>query len=222
MDFCKTPQKELRSETYQGLVDYMQNMANNLNGHIGKMVILPSTFIGSPRNMLQNYQDAMAIVAKFGKPDLFITMTCNPKWREIEENLLPGQQASDRPDICARVFNIKKNYLVDLIAKQNFFGKVAAYVYVIEFQKRGLPHIHMLITLKQNFKITTPEVIDKYISAEIPDPLENENLHNIVMRHMIHGPCGNWCLVDGQCSKHYPKTYIEETKIDEDAYPYYR
>jgi len=51
--------------------------------------------------MLQNYQDAMAIVAKFGKPDLFITMTCNPKWREIEENLLPGQQASDRPDICA-------------------------------------------------------------------------------------------------------------------------
>jgi len=58
-------------------------MANNLNGRIGKMIILPSTFIGSPRNMLQNYQDAMAIVSKFGKPDLFITMTCNPKWREI-------------------------------------------------------------------------------------------------------------------------------------------
>ncbi|XP_071581098.1 uncharacterized protein, partial [Temnothorax nylanderi] len=102
MDYCKNHQKELRSETYQGLIDYMQNMANNLNGRIGKMIILPSTFIGSPRNMQQNYQDAMAIVAKFGKPDLFITMTCNPKWREIEENLLPGQQASDRPDICAR------------------------------------------------------------------------------------------------------------------------
>jgi len=82
--------------------DYMQTMANNLNGRIGKMIILPSTFIGSPRNMLQNYQDSMAIVSKFGKPDLFITMTCNPKWREIEENLLHGQQASDRPDICAR------------------------------------------------------------------------------------------------------------------------
>jgi hypothetical protein len=60
-------------------------MANNLNGRVGKMVILPSTFIGSPRNMMQNYQDAMAIVSKFGKPDLFIIMTCNPKWREIEE-----------------------------------------------------------------------------------------------------------------------------------------
>jgi len=85
-------------------------MANNSNGRIGKMVILLFTFIGSPRNMLQNYQDSMAIISKFGKPDLFITMTCNPKWREIEENLLQGQQASDRPDICARVLNIKKDY----------------------------------------------------------------------------------------------------------------
>jgi len=57
-------------------------MSNNLNEHIGKMIILPSTFIES-RNMMQNYQDAMVIVSKFDKPDLFITMTCNPKWREI-------------------------------------------------------------------------------------------------------------------------------------------
>jgi len=42
------------------------------------------------------------------------------------------------------------------------------------------------------------------------------------MRHMIHGPCGDWCLIDGQCSKHYPKSYLEETRMDEDAYPYYR
>ncbi|XP_011704850.1 PREDICTED: uncharacterized protein LOC105460109, partial [Wasmannia auropunctata] len=206
----------------QGLIDYMQNTANNVNGRIGKIVVLPSTLIGSPRNMLQNYQDAMSIVGKFGKPDLFITMTCNPKWREIVENLLPGQQSSDRPDICARVFNIKKDYLIDLIVRQKFFGEVAAYVYVIEFQKRGLPHVHILITLKHNFKITTTEVVDKYISAEIPDPFKNRVLHKIVMKHMIHGPCGDWCLINGKCSKHYPKSFLEETKIDEDAYPYYR
>ncbi|XP_071582399.1 uncharacterized protein [Temnothorax nylanderi] len=88
--------------------------------------------------------------------------------------------------------------------------------------KRGLPHVHMLITLKRNFKITTSEIVDKYISAEIPDPCENHNLHNIIMRHMIHGPCGDWCLIDGKCSKHYPKTFVEETRMDEDAYPYYR
>jgi ATP-dependent DNA helicase PIF1 len=37
--------------------------------------------------MQQNYKDAMAIVLKYGKPDLFVTMTCNPNWREIRENL---------------------------------------------------------------------------------------------------------------------------------------
>lgn len=72
IDYCKAHQKELRVETYQGLIDYMQNRANNINGRVGKMVVLPSTFIGSPRNMFQNYQDAMAIVNKFGKPDLLL------------------------------------------------------------------------------------------------------------------------------------------------------
>ncbi|EFN73726.1 hypothetical protein EAG_09471, partial [Camponotus floridanus] len=169
-------------------------------------------------------QDAMAIVSKFGKPDLFITMTFNPRWREIEENLLPGQQASD---ICAR-FNIKKDYLIDLIVKQKFFCEVAAFVYVIKFQKRGLPHVHMLITLKYNYKITTSQIVyklyDKYISAEISDSCDNRILHDIVMKHMIHihGPCSDWCLVDGRCSKHYLKPFLEEIKMDEDVYPYYR
>ncbi|EZA50914.1 hypothetical protein X777_10741 [Ooceraea biroi] len=79
--------------------------------------------------------------------------------------------------------------------------KIAAFVYVIEFQKCGLPHVHILITLKHTFKITTPQIVDKYISAEIPDSCENRTLHDIVMRHMIHGPCGDWCLVDGKYSK---------------------
>lgn len=31
--------------------------------------------------MNARYQDAMAIVRNCGKPDYFITMTCNPKWK---------------------------------------------------------------------------------------------------------------------------------------------
>ncbi|XP_018368319.1 PREDICTED: uncharacterized protein LOC108764532, partial [Trachymyrmex cornetzi] len=144
---------------------------------------------GSPRNMLQHYQDAMAIVRKYGKPDLFITMTCNPNWREIRENLLPNP--ADRSDICA------------------------------QFQKRGLPHIHLLVTLKQNYKILNPEAVDKFISAEIPNPDKNANLHNVVMKHMIHGPCGDWCLINNKCSKHFPKQFQSETIMDEDGYPQY-
>lgn len=67
--------------------------------------------------MLQNDQDAMVIISKFEKSDLFITMTCKQKWGEIEENLLPSQHAFDRSNLCAQVFNIKTEYLIDLIVK---------------------------------------------------------------------------------------------------------
>jgi hypothetical protein len=52
-------------------------------------MILPSSFQGSERAMGQLYQDAMARVRKFGKSDLFITFTYNPKWKEITDALLP-------------------------------------------------------------------------------------------------------------------------------------
>ncbi|XP_034934873.1 uncharacterized protein [Chelonus insularis] len=205
MTYHKNHQAQLRVDTYQGVHDHLQRIANDSNSRIGKVVVLPATFTGSPRNMFQNYQDSMAIVRKYGKPDLFVTMTCNPHWKEITDNLLPNQIASDRPDLCAR-----------------FFGNVAAYVYVIEFQKRGLPHIHLLITLNSNSKMTTPTIVDRYISAEIPDPNENPILHDIVMKNMIHGPCGNWCLINNKCSKHFPKDFQDETILGDDGYPSYR
>ncbi|XP_074096362.1 uncharacterized protein LOC141525697 [Cotesia typhae] len=168
--YCKEHQNQLRVDTYQGLHDHLQNKANDSHSQIGKVIILPSPFSGSPRNMLQNYQDAMAIVRKHGKTDLFITMTCNPNWKEIKENLLED---------------------------------TLAHVYVIEFQKRGLPHVYLLVTLKSNYKMTTPEVVHKFISAEIPDPTEDPVLHEVVMKNMIYGPC-------------------EETTVGEDDDPTYR
>ena len=80
---------------------------------VGHRVILPSYFPGSPRQMSERYHDAMAIVQYFHKPDLFITMTCNPKWPEIQENLKPGQDATDRPDLIVRVFELKFQELMD-------------------------------------------------------------------------------------------------------------
>jgi hypothetical protein len=46
----------------------------------------------------------MAIVRQYGKLDLFITMTCNPKWEEIVSTLKLNEIANDRPDLVTRVF----------------------------------------------------------------------------------------------------------------------
>lgn len=68
--------------------------------------------------MTQLYADSMAGVREFGKPDLFITMTCNPNWPEIQAELLPHQKAEDRPDIVARVFKLKKDALISDLTKK--------------------------------------------------------------------------------------------------------
>ena len=81
--------------------------------------------------------DAMAIVRVFGKPTLFVTITCNPKWPEIADALLPGQKPEDRPDLVARVFHQKLKRIVKDITKDGVFGKASANMRVIEFQKRG-------------------------------------------------------------------------------------
>ena len=68
------------------------------------------------------------------------------------------------------VFQMKKKALIDLIHKRGIFGTTVAYVYTIEFQKRGLPHIHMLIFLKESFKLNSAQAIDSCIWARWPDP----------------------------------------------------
>ena len=83
--------------------------------------------------MQQLYQDSMAIVREFGKPDLFVTVTCNPRWPEITNELLPNQQPSDKPDLVTRVFKLKLKSITDDLFKKNILGKVIAHIHVIEF-----------------------------------------------------------------------------------------
>jgi len=209
-------------------MDYIQAEAEGAGARVGSRLILPASFTGSPRYMTNNYHDAMTLVTKFGKPDLFITMTCNPGWREIRMELDVGESPIDRPDLLARVFYLKLQELVNDLFKKHVLGRPVAYVYSIEFQKRGLPHVHLLLTVDEADKIRTAEEIDKTICAEIPHPVRDSVLHDIVRRHMIHGPCGTLnpqCPCNDEnnkCTKGFPKNFREDTVANVDGYPEYR
>ncbi|XP_054706695.1 uncharacterized protein LOC129216505 [Uloborus diversus] len=227
LNFIRHNQKTLRVESYLGLADHINALATEAGMRAGVTVILPSTFIGSPRAMQQNYQDAMSIVRDYGKPDLFLTFTCNPKWKEIRDNLFPGQKPHDRPDLVARVFDMKKKALLQDLQKDGIFGRIVADIHVIEFQKRGLPHMHLLLILAEEDKIRDPETIDLIVSAELPDETLDPRLHEIVKSTMIHGPCGalnpnSPCITDGVCTKGYPKSFTAVTADSVNGYPMYR
>lgn len=228
LKWIRNNQSTIRAEKYKGLLDAV-NDSDELRA--GMRVILPPTFYGSPRWYAEAFQDAMAIVRKFGKPDFFITFTCNPRWPEIKASLFDGEHPSDRPDICVRVFNIKLQSLLHDLVKNHALGKVKAYTAMKEDQKRGLPHCHILLIMHDADKPRTPTYINKIVSAEIPDPVVNPKLHAIVTRNMIHGPCGqvnpNSPCMDTTscgkvCQKQFPREFIQHTVLANATYPHYR
>jgi hypothetical protein len=131
----------------------------------------------------------MARVRKFGKPDLFVTFTCNPKWKEIKDALISGQTTKDRPDLVTYVFNLKLDALLKDI-KDDVLGNVIVKIWVIELKKKGLPHTHILLILDEVSKLRTAKDYDSMVSAEISNPICHPKAYEMVTSCMVHGPCG--------------------------------
>uniref|UniRef100_A0A7I4Z2G5 Helitron_like_N domain-containing protein n=1 Tax=Haemonchus contortus TaxID=6289 RepID=A0A7I4Z2G5_HAECO len=215
LNFQRRNQLILRRDTSRGLQDYLAEADSS--GPPGNRVVLSSSHPGSPRAMQQAYQVAMVIVARYGRPTLFSTTTCNSNWKELRGNLYCGQSSSDRPDLVARVFNAKlQEYCTDL-CKKNILGGVEAYVFVVEFQKCGLPHCHMLLIMKENCGVRTAEDVDESVCAEIPNREAEPELYAAVTAYMIHRQCGvmdprSPCMQNGSCLKLFPK---KDTRQDD-------
>ena len=137
LQYLRFNQSQLRADLYQGLADVHASDGQVDGSQLDKKVILPSSFTGGPRYQHQRYQDAMDIVQHFGKPDFFITFSCNPRWQEITDALFPRQTAENRQDIVVRVFKLKlKSLLHDLFYGQKpILDNMVALIYVIEWQK---------------------------------------------------------------------------------------
>jgi hypothetical protein len=98
-------------------------------------------------------------------------------------------------------------------------------VYTIEFQKRGLPHVHLILWLKKD-KPLEVDKIDALISAQLPDPTTDIIGFEAVSRLMIHGPCGplqpsSPCMNNGKCEKFYPKEFSQHTVVVPNNYVKY-
>jgi hypothetical protein len=243
--WVRSNQTKIRADLYQGLKDAVEDSFGSDNevdlAQRGLRIVLPSSHTSSPRHMFQLYQNSMAICRwAGGHPDIFATMTANPNWPEIQEALLEyqaddsgdpdrpskHQTAADRPDIVARVFKIKLDAFINDLTKHFHLGQVSASVYTIEYQKRGLPHAHILLFFHPDAKIRDAAHVDSIVSAQIPDAEAFPHLHKVVTTCMMHGPCGPEypnapCMVDGKCSKKFPRDFTEETIFGENGYPLY-
>ncbi|WVZ59187.1 hypothetical protein U9M48_009374 [Paspalum notatum var. saurae] len=228
LDWIRRNQGALRTELFSGLRDAVRK-GDTRTEQVGRRILLPASFRGGPRCKEQNYQDAMAICRWAGHPDLLVTFTCNPKWPEIQCMLdeTGNQKPAERPDIVVRVFMLKLKELMTDIKQRQHFGWTKAIIYTIEFQKKGLPHAHILIFLEKREKCLNPSQIDEMISAEIPEKDKDPETYEAVKKFMMHGPCGEAkpkspCMVNHRCTNQFPKSLCDETIINENDTPIYR
>ena len=156
-------------------------------------------------------------------------MTCNGQWPAIQSELRRGQDYSDVPVIVARVF--KRAVTVLEQSLNTMFPNAGQPLYIIhsvEFQKRGLPHVHVLV--KYNHECTHFDDIDSVVSAEIPDNPQDQEL---VRSHMIHRhpphdrPPSKYCQrVDEfghrTCRFGYPQPLQPKTTVDSNGRIHYR
>lgn len=70
----------------------------------------------------------MTYVRHYGR--LFVTFTCNPKWKEIDDEIFLYLKTKDKPDLLAREFRRKLQKLMDLIKKQKTFGFAKCDMYI--------------------------------------------------------------------------------------------
>ncbi|XP_012828257.1 PREDICTED: uncharacterized protein LOC105949497 [Erythranthe guttata] len=218
LNFIRFNQDQLRVDMYKGIEENIFK-GDTEGKSVGQRIIIPGSFAAGPMYMFNNFVDALQICNSIEFPTLFITITCNPQWPEIQRVLKDTNlRPADRPDILCRVFKMKLDSMMTEIKKGRIFGCIRVYVCTIEFQKRGLPHAHILLWLHND---------DKIIWAEIPDEENDRKMYQLVEKYMIHGPCGQAnlkspCMKDRVCTKRFPKPFVQRTESDTDGFTVYR
>ena len=183
----------------------------------GEKTYIPATLTGSPSYWKNVSKNGFYLSLVLGPPTFFITITENPKWHEIAA-LNTEKDVMMNSVLLARIFNQKKRALISYIKNSKIFGEVKGILWRDEYQKRGLPHCHVL--LWTNFDTTDMHEIDKIITCRLPLPdpfFENETkrkmLYDLSKTFMTH-TCTERCRgTDGKCCYGYPKKINQETKV---------
>ncbi|XP_076059473.1 uncharacterized protein LOC143036104 [Oratosquilla oratoria] len=118
---------------------------------------------------------------------------------------------------------------MDDLTIKNVFGRVKAHLLSVEWQKRGLPHVQILLWMERH---VTADFVSRVISSEIPDKNKEPRLYEIVTTNMIHGPCRGFdesqLRCQGKygskslCGKSFPKVCKGDMYFGNNEYPLYR
>ena len=205
-------------------------------GTRGRPYMLPASIPGSPMYQRNLVDDGMAVIGRYGNPTLFITFTGNPAWPEFLEAVRITTGKDPPPDahvlfpaLLVRVFKAKLYALENDLKVGSIFVHRQVFIQrVIEFQKRYIPHAHIVIRL--DAPDPTPNMVDSWIttrmfyheecpqfSGDIDSCIRAKCdcpahiLNRFIFSKMRHTKCTEGkCLTPTGCKKGYPFDHAGE------------
>jgi len=176
---------------------------------------LPSSYVGSKAYFAAQRDDAFTVASRYGNPDLFITVTMDPNHPAVRA-AFGGRAARapyDFPEVLTQVFMEIVRTTLEMLDNGELFGiRALWWIAVIEWQKRGPPHVHIAVMLPGFLR--TAAFIDRYISATVPPP--GDPLRDVVLKYQQH-KCNkdSVCWEGGdKCKRGFPQPLSPVTYED--------
>ena len=190
-----------------------------------KSFISPS-FVDSDSYWKQAAEKCFNLSGIYGPPTFFLTITMNPYWVELR-SLSRNKSIYSDSAIISLVFRQKLKTIINFINTRKIFGEVKAYVWRIEYQKRGLPHAHILFWT--DFDTSNLQDVDKIENVRYPlvspflnDTLMINDLTELINMYQIHSHSSRCKTKEGKCQFNYPQPISEKTKIVNHRYIFAR
>ena len=196
---------------------------------------------GTPEYWGATLRDLFAMVRTLGIPTWFLSFSSAElcRWPEMVETIAAQsghhvdfhdtsyeercEWIRSNPVTSVRIFDNKVKLLMSELIKSpaNPIGVVTDHFYRVEFQKRGAPHIHVLLWIEGAPVFDTDSdsditaFIDHYISCRLPDKDTNGELHEIIDSVQMHakGHKKSCKSATKACRFNFPKPVAEETRI---------
>lgn len=118
---------------------------------------------------------------------------------------------------CCKQFDYRVQLFVKYVQHSGVIGEIDDYLYRVEFQVRGSPHIHMAIWIKDAPKYESDSdedianFVDKHISCSLPE--DNHDLRELVngLQRHVHSTI---CRKTGKtCRFAFPRLPSDNTII---------
>ena len=153
-----------------------------------KIIILFFTHVDSSRYIKIKKQNVLVLIRIYDKFIFFVIFIYNSNWKKIKKDLLINVFVVNCFNFVARVFQLKLKKLIKNFIERYVLKKAKTHIYVIEFQKRDLSHVYILIiaVFKNNVNIAN---VDKTVKTIISDSKKNKKLYNLIFKHIIHKNC---------------------------------